>query len=142
MNYLLDTCVISELIKKEPEEKVIKWIDSIEEDKLYLSVITIGELEKGISKLKSSKRKALIKEWLHEDLLIRFDNRILILDIDTFQKWGELVASLEKKGLKMPTIDSLIAATALKYSFCLVTRNDRDFKNCNMQIFNPWEQLR
>ncbi len=142
MNYILDTCVISELIKNAREQKVVNWIDNIEEDKLYLSVITIGELEKGISKLKSSKRKVTITEWLHEDLLIRFSNRILALDIDILLQWGKLTASLESKGIKMPTIDSLIAATAKKYSFCLVTRNERDFQNCDIQILNPWKLIR
>ena len=141
MNYILDTCVISELIKNAPEQKVVNWIDNIEEDKLYLSVVTIGELEKGISKLKSSKRKVAITEWLHEDLLIRFSNRILTLDIDTLLQWGKLKASLESQGIKMPTIDSLIAATAKRNSFCLVTRSERDFQNCDIQILNPWKLI-
>lgn len=138
MNYILDTCVISELLKIKPEKKVINWIDSVDEDKLYLSVVTIGELEKGVSKLKSSRRKKLITEWLHEDLLNRFINRILILDIATFMTWDQLIASLEHQDLKMPTIDSLIAATALTYSYCLVTRNEQDFRNCDIQLLNPW----
>ena len=138
MNYILDTCVISELIKSDPEGKVIEWIDSIEENKLYLSVVTIGELEKGISKLNSSLRKNEIIEWLHEDLIIRFDNRILTLDIAVLLKWGQLVGSLERQGLPMPTIDSLIAATVKNYNFCLVTRNEKDYQNCAIQLFNPW----
>lgn len=139
MSYLLDTCVISELIKSTPEPTVVEWIDSIEEDKLYLSVITIGELEKGIAKLKPSKRKSKIKEWLNDDLLIRFNKHILILDIDIFQQWGTLTASLEKQGIKMPTIDSLIAATALTHNLCLITRNEKDFRNCDITILNPWK---
>lgn len=142
MNYILDTCVISELIKNASEQKVVNWIDRVDEDKLYLSVITIGELEKGISKLKSSKRKVVITEWLHEDLLIRFSNRILILDIDILLQWGKMMASLESQGIKMPTIDSLIAATAKKNNYCLVTRNESDFQNCNIQILNPWKSIR
>lgn len=139
MNYLLDTCVISELIKTTPEPKVVEWIDSVDEDKLFLSVITIGELKKGIIKLPSSKKKIRIQEWLQEDLLIRFNKRILILDIDIFLQWGILIANLEKRGTKMPTIDSLIAATALHHNLCLVTRNEPDFQNCDINILNPWK---
>ncbi len=139
MNYLLDTCIISELIKNEPNIKVIDWIDSIEEMKLFLSVITIGEIEKGISKLSNSKRKTIISEWLHEDLLIRFNNRIINLDFDILFQWGQMSAALEIKGLTMPSIDSLIAATAKQNNFCLVTRNIKDFENCGIKLLNPWK---
>ena len=139
MNYLLDICIVSELIKNKPNKNVVNWIDSIDEMKLFLSVITIGEIEKGLSKLPNSKRKTLISEWLHEDLLIRFDNRIINLDIDTLFYWGKMLAELELKGLKMPSIDSLIAATAKQNNFCLVTRNVNDFANCSIKLLNPWE---
>jgi len=139
MNYLLDTCVISELVKIEPDKQVAEWINSVEEGQLYLSVVTIGELEKGISKLKPSKRKDKITEWLHNDLIFRFNDRILNLDINTFIEWGRLNATLENQGKKMPSIDSLIAATAIQYNLCLVIRNDRDSQNCNIQILNPWK---
>jgi len=139
MNYLLDTCIVSELIKNKPNKKVVSWIDSIDEMKIFLSVITIGEIEKGLSKLPNSKRKTLISEWLHEDLLIRFNNRIISLDIDTLFQWGKMSAALEQEGLKMPSIDSLIAATAKQNNFCLVTRNVNDFENCRIKLLNPWK---
>ncbi len=139
MNYLLDTCIVSELIKNEPNKKVVNWIDSIDEMKLYLSVITIGEIEKGLSKLPDSKRKSLLSEWLHEDLLIRFTNRIINLDIDTLFQWGKMSAALKIKGLKMPTIDSLIAATVKQNDLCFVTKNIKDFENCGIELLNPWE---
>src|SRR6056297_3383520 len=139
MNYLLDTCIVSELIKNEPNKKVVNWIDLIDEMKLFLSVITVGEIEKGLSKLLDSKRKNLISEWLHEDLLVRFNNRIINLDIDTLFYWGKMSADLELKGLKMPSIDSLIAATAKQNNFCLVTRNIKDFENCSIDLLNPRE---
>ena len=139
MNYILDTCVVSELIRVHPEKKVISWIDSVDERKLYLSVVTIGELEKGIEKLVPSLKKDKILDWLHGDLLVRFSNRILSLDDGIMLKWGQLTGSLEKKGLPMSTLDSLIAATALHYHYCLVTRNESDFINCDLPIFNPWK---
>lgn len=138
MNFLLDTCVVSELIKNKPEIKVANWIDSIEESRLFLSVITIGELEKGLAKLPSSKRKEKIKKWLDEDLIYRFDNRILNLDIDTFKIWGQLMATLENSGKKMPSIDSLIASIAIQNNLLLVTRNVKDFQNCKLELLNPW----
>ncbi|HCL00102.1 MAG TPA: VapC toxin family PIN domain ribonuclease [Candidatus Marinimicrobia bacterium] len=139
MNYLLDTCVISELIKPRPSQKVVTWIDSIEEDKLYISVITIGEFEKGISKLPASSKKDRISDWLNEDLLIRFKGRILDLDVNTLIKWGQIVAKLENQGRKKPVVDSLITATVLQHDLCLVTRNIQDFQNCGIKILNPWE---
>ncbi|MBN1783229.1 type II toxin-antitoxin system VapC family toxin [bacterium] len=139
MNYLLDTGVVSELIKKAPDPRVVQWIDTVEEDKLYLSVITIGELEKGISGLKPSKRKQAIHAWLHEDLMIRFDRRILNLDAETMIVWGQMTGLLEVRGLKMPAVDSLIAATAGTNGCCLVTRNVQDFKNSGISLFNPWQ---
>ena len=139
MNYLLDTCLISELIRRLPNKNVINWIDTIDEEKLYLSVITIGELEKGVNKLDPSKRRDTITEWLHEDLIIRFNDRILSLDLEILIEWGRLTAMLENRGLKMPSIDSLIAATARQYNLCLVTRNERDFQHCNIELINPWK---
>ena len=139
MNYLLDTCVISELLKPRPSQKVVTWIDSIEEEKLYISVITIGEFEKGISKLPTSSKKDRISDWLNEDLLIRFKGRILDLDVNTLIKWGQIVANLENQCRKIPAVDSLIAATVLQHDLCLVTRNIQDFQNCSIKILNPWE---
>ena len=138
MIYLLDTCVISELIKVNSCSNVVNWIDSKDEEGLFLSVITIGEIEKGITKLEDSKRKTRIEKWLMEKLLMRFKDRIIPLDINILLKWGQMTADLEKKGKKMSSIDSLIAATALEKDLTLVTRNVRDFENSGVEIINPW----
>lgn len=138
MIYLLDTCVISELIKVNSCSNVVNWIDSKDEERLFLSVITIGEIEKGITKLEDSKRKTRIEKWLMEKLLMRFKDRIIPLDINILLKWGQMTADLEKKGKKMSSIDSLIAATALEKDLTLVTRNVRDFENSGVEIINPW----
>ena len=137
MKYLLDTCVISELVAKKPNPKAINWIDSIDPDSAYLSVITIGEIRKGIEKLPDSKRKTTLHSWLIEELLARFSGRILPIDIEVVLMWGQLIGSLESDGKKMAAIDSLIAATAL-YNHCsLVTRNEADFKHTGIAIINP-----
>lgn len=138
MNYLLDTCVISELVKKQPNPKVVNWIDSVAESSLFLSVITIGEIQKGVEKLPPSNRKTSLRRWLNEQLPARFANRIVSIDTELMLVWGRLVARLDQQGNPMPAIDSLIAATALHSNFTLVTRNEEDFKHAGVLIFNPW----
>jgi tRNA(fMet)-specific endonuclease VapC len=140
MTFLLDTCVISELVAKQPNLHVVQWVDSIDEDKLFLSAITIGEIKRGIEKLADSNRKSALAEWLEGDLLIRFIDRILPIDISVMLVWGQLTADLEKQGRPMPAIDSLIAATCLQARLDLVTRNERDFAPSGVAVVNPWEQ--
>jgi toxin FitB len=139
MKWLLDTCVISGLVSKQPHNAVIEWIDSIEAENLYLSVITIGEIAKGIEKLPQSKRKRELHRWLTEDLLLRFDGRILVLDVDVLLVWGQLTGSLESKGKKMSAIDSLVAATARHWNLTIATRNVADYSHSEIPIFNPWD---
>ncbi|MGF1677060.1 MAG: type II toxin-antitoxin system VapC family toxin [Rivularia sp. (in: cyanobacteria)] len=139
MKYLLDTCVISELIAKQPAEKVINCIDNIEQESVYLSVITIGEIYKGIKKLPESKRKEILQEWLNDELLIRFRGKILTIDTDVMLVWGELTGRLEVEGKKMPAMDSLIAAIAIHNNYSLVNRNEDDFKYAGLIIVNPWK---
>jgi toxin FitB len=109
MKYLLDTCVVSELIAKQPNQTVLSWLDAQVITDLYLPVITIGELAKGIHKLPDSQRKSALKNWLNADLLIRFSSRILILDLNTMLRWGHLISTLEPQGRILPLMDSLIA---------------------------------
>ena len=139
MKYLLDTCVISELVSKKPNSKVVEFVDALENDDIYLSVITIGEIIKGIEKLPKSKRKQELHTWLKEDLFARFSGKIILIDNDVITEWGLLTARLELAGTPMPAIDALIAATALTYSFALVTCNVSDFDNSSVEIVNPWD---
>lgn len=138
MKYLLDTCVISELVSKQPHAQVVTWVDSLEDERTFLSVLTIGEIKRGVAKLPDSKRKTQLQTWLHNDLLIRFQGRILPLDTQTLLNWGTLVANLEQKGRTLPAIDSLIAALALTHTLHLVTRNEKDFIHTSVSIHNPW----
>ncbi len=125
MRYLLDTCVISELRAKQPNENVLNWIDRATDECLFLSVITIGEIQRGIEKLVPGRKKQELEEWLREKLLARFKDRILGIDIGVMLTWGIMVACLEKQGRKLPGIDSLVAAIASYNDMHLVTRNER-----------------
>ncbi len=139
MKYLLDTCVISELVAKQPNPTVLEWIDSVDSDGVYLSVITIGEITKGIEKLPTSRRKQELIDWLENELLIRFRENLIELDVNILIQWGKFNARLESKGETMPAIDSLIAASALEQGLILVTRNVSDFKATGVEILNPWK---
>jgi predicted nucleic acid-binding protein len=135
--YLLDTCLLSELIRKEPNQGVLDWIKDKEESSLFLSVLTIGELRKGIVKLKPSTKKKELTLWFAE-LESRFKDRIIPIDIQISLKWGEIQANLEVNGNSMPTIDSLIASTALCKNLIVVTRNGKYMKQSHVEILNPW----
>jgi predicted nucleic acid-binding protein len=140
MNYVLDTNVISELIAKQPNKNVVEWLDRLDPNTVYLTVITIGEIRKGVEKLPPSKRREAITEWLETDLLIRFQGRILDITIDVMMVWGELTGRLEKEGRLIRAIDSLIAAIALHGNYCLATRNEHDFQHTGVNIINPWKE--
>ena len=136
--FLIDTCVLSELVKVSPDNNVVHWIDSVEERTLFLSVLTLGELEKGISRLQSSKRKDRLGEWLENDLVLRFAGRILSVDQGVAIAWGRLSGEAESAGNKLPVIDSLLAATAARHRLTMVTRNVADFERCQVPLLNPW----
>ncbi|MCE9641709.1 MAG: type II toxin-antitoxin system VapC family toxin [Betaproteobacteria bacterium] len=139
MSFLLDTSVISELVRKSPHLPVLEWIGAQEESSLYLSVVTIGEIEKGIARLPASVRKTKLQSWVRRDLAERFGTRLLPIDIRVATRWGTLTGESEKRGQPLPVIDSLIAATALVHGFAVVTRNIEDFKRCGVACVNPWD---
>jgi predicted nucleic acid-binding protein len=141
MRYLVDTCVISELIKKSPADSVVSWIREQDELSLYLSVLTFGELEKGLSKLGDSRRKLKLRNWVDCDLKHRFSGRILAFDYETACRWGEISGSAERIGRPMPVIDGQLAATALIHGMTFVTRNSSDVECCGVMLLNPWEDL-
>ncbi|OQX01618.1 MAG: VapC toxin family PIN domain ribonuclease [Desulfobacteraceae bacterium IS3] len=138
MRYLLDTCLISELSKSVPNQKVIEWLKKISSDSLFLSVITIGEIRKGLSKLQSSEKKERLTDWL-DTLLKLYRKRILSIDLRIAEKWGLLQGNAEKIGKPMSSVDSLLAATAIVNNLTLVTRNESDFEVGEVPIINPWK---
>lgn len=127
MKYLLDTNIISEFISKKPNQKVLEFITSLDESHVFLSVITIGEIKFGIEKVKSEKKKEMLSHWLYNDLLERFDGRIVDIDTDIMLKWGEVNQHLQSIGKPMPIMDSLIASSCLAKDLVLITRNERTF---------------
>jgi toxin FitB len=141
LKYLLDTCVISELVNPHKDERAIKWLLEQEENDLYLSVLTIGEIHKGITKLPNSKRKRLLIEWVENDLKERFAGRVLDITEDIAIQWGVIQGKLEKKGKKLPVIDGLIAASAIEDDLIVVTRNTKDIEIPGVKVINPWETI-
>lgn len=138
MKYLLDTCVVSELVRKTPDPQVVAWVDSLHEAETYLSAITIGEIKRGVERLPPSERRHAVLDWLEHDLLARFDRRILPVDAMVALTWGQLVARLDREGRPMPAFDSLIAATALNGGLILATRNVDSFSSTGVTLLNPW----
>jgi predicted nucleic acid-binding protein len=138
VKYLLDTCVISELTKPAPNQKVIGWLNGVPSDSLFISVITVGEIRKGLTKLKPSEKKRRLTEWLNT-LLRRYSERILAVDLTIAENWGMIQGDAEKAGKPMASVDSLLAATAYTLNMTLVTRNERDFIQGPAPVINPWE---
>ncbi len=139
MNYLLDTCVVSEVVKKKPDSTVIQWLKAQNEECCFLSVLTLGELQKGISRLPDGQKKRTLQTWVDTDLRQRFSDRILSVDIDVAEHWGELSAQAEKAGRVVPAIDGLIAATAAAHGLTVVTRNTKDIEPTAVSLLNPWK---
>ena len=138
MNYLLDTNIISELISKNPNKKVVDFILNLDEENLYLSVITIGEIKSGIEKLDNGQKKEKLLCWLENDLLRRFSKRIIDVDVEVMLQWGIINTQLKKIGKPLPVMDSLIGAIAQTKHLILLTRNEKDFKNIDIEIINPF----
>lgn len=136
MKYLIDTNVISELVKATPNNEVYLWFNSIPNSDLYLSVLTLGEIRKGVSKIQDASKREKIRIWLEYDLPTWFNGRILSIDIDIANRWGVLQNQCNKP---LPTIDSLIAATALHFDLIMVTRNIQDFQYPGLEVLNPWK---
>ena len=139
MKYLIDTCIVSELIKKEPNPKVTAWVTSIDESRLFLSVLTFGEIHKGIEKLPESGKKERLHNWVNFELRERFENRIINFDLQVATTWGRIQAFSESAGKGMPTLDGQIAATGITHSLTVVTRNTSDMEVSGVDLLNPWQ---
>ena len=139
MKYLIDTCVISEVLRTNPEKKVLQWFEDCDEEFTFLSVLTIGEIQKGITKLPDNQRKIKIQKWLNKDLLQRFLNKIIPIDIEIASTWGQIQGEAESRGITIPSIDGLIGASAVAHNMTVVTRNDKDIQKTGARVLNPWK---
>ena len=135
MSYLLDTNVLSELRRKTPDPGVSAWFAKRPAASLYLSVLTLGELRKGIDSLADAKRRLKLVDWLETELPLFFAGRILAIDQGVADHWGRLLAVA---GRPLPAIDSLLGATAIHHGLTMVTRNSKDFENLGLDVLNPW----
>jgi toxin FitB len=137
--FLLDTNCISELVRVKPDPRVLQWIDAADESLLCLSVLTLGEIRKGVAGLPQSKRRTQLETWLELELRSRFSGRILNIEADVADRWGLLAAEAKRKGRALSAIDGLLAATALHHNLTIVSRNIGDFAGTPVPILNPWE---
>jgi toxin FitB len=138
MSYLLDTNVISETIRRQQNKLVIGWFEQIPAEALFVSVLTLGELRKGVERLADKKRKEKLRLWLEHELPAWFEGQVLPVNLAVAERWGRLLAEV---GRPVPAIDSLLAATALHYELRLVTRNVGDFDYPGLEVINPWQNV-
>ena len=137
MRYLLDTCILSEPFKRQPNPHVIAWLRSVDQSSLYTPSVVLGEIRKGVEKMPASARREMLEKWLADYLRFYADN-IVAFDAEVAMTWGKLVGKLQLDGISPPVIDSQIAAMAIYHGMTLVTRNVRDMQATGVDIFNPF----
>jgi predicted nucleic acid-binding protein len=137
--FLLDTNIPSELIRPRPEPRVATWLQGIDNEQLFLSVITLGEIRKGFTVLPERARRQKLEQWLEQELRPWFAERILSVDEAVAERWGALDGARQLQGTPLNTADGLIAATAIEHGLVVVTRNVKDFAGLAVELFNPWE---
>jgi hypothetical protein len=135
VSYLIDTNVISELVRPMPDERVVRWFAEIPDEVLYVSVLTLGEIRRGVERLEPGQRRERLRVWLETELPAWFEDRVLPIDAPVADRWGRLLAAA---GRSVPAVDSLLAATALQHDLRLVTRNTVDFPFDGLELTDPW----
>lgn len=138
--FLLDTNVVSEAVKPRPDPGVLKWLDDTQESLLFLSVLTISELRKGINLLGASSRRQFLESWLERDLPARFAGRILAVDLEVAKRWGTIAGTDTARRSPLPVIDGLLAATALHHALTFVTRDSPHPAITDIDVLNPWTE--
>jgi len=138
VSFLLDTNVVSEWTKPRPNTGVVRWLAQVDENEVFLSVVTFAELRRGVERLPAGARRRRLDEWLRGELPLRFEARIIGVDGAIADEWGRLFARREARGWTIHAMDALIAATAEVHGLTLVTRNTADFQTSVKSLFNPW----
>lgn len=138
MNLLLDTNVLSEVQRPTPSPNVLAWLDTIDEDRAFISVASIAELRRGVALLEDGRRRTALAAWLAHDLPARFAGRVLPIDHAVAERWGELMTQSRKSGVALSVMDGFFAATAVVNNLTLVTRNVKDFSAFGVTLLNPW----
>ena len=139
IGFLLDTNCISEILRPRPEPRVLEWMEAADEASLYLSVLTVGEIRKGVAGLSQGKRRTLLETWLETDLQTRFAGRVVPIDAAIADRWGSLASEAKRAGKGLSIIDGLLAATALHLDLTIVSRNTKDFLHTHAMVLSPWE---
>ncbi len=138
MSYLLDTCVLSEFVKRKPSPSVVAWLSKQPEEELHTSAIVFGELAKGIALLEDGSEKRRLQAWASGELSRRFSGRVVDVTVDVARTWGRIAGDARKGGVQLNMADSLIGASAIVNSLIVVTRNVKDLQKTGAQVFNPW----
>lgn len=137
MSFLLDTNVISEWVKRRPDRGLVSWLADVDEDRVFLSVVTLAEIRHGVERLAEGARRTALEAWLHHELPLRFEGRVLAVDEWVALGWGDVVAYRDRVGRPIGVMDAFIAATAIVHALTVVTRNDRDFDGTVEHVVNP-----
>ncbi|HEX2581678.1 MAG TPA: type II toxin-antitoxin system VapC family toxin [Dongiaceae bacterium] len=140
MSFLIDTNVVSEWVKPRPNEGVVRWLAETDEDRIFLSTVTLAELRYGVERLAAGARRKRLDEWLRDELPLRFEGRVLAVDEKVAEAWGRVVARREAAGRPLAIMDAFLAATAEAHGLTVVTRNVGDFKLSTEAVLNPWTE--
>ncbi|MDG4853253.1 MULTISPECIES: type II toxin-antitoxin system VapC family toxin [unclassified Mesorhizobium] len=138
MRLLLDTNVLSEVTRPAPDVGVLKWLDGLDEDRSFISVVSIAEIRRGVSLMDEGRKREALAEWLARDLPQRFEQRVLPVDEAVALAWGDLMGIAKRRGRGLSSMDGLIAATAIAKQLTLATRNSKDFEGFAIELFDPW----
>ncbi len=138
MRLLLDTNVLSEVTKPRPEVRVLEWLDGLDEDRTFISVVSIAEIRRGVALMDNGRKRDVLAEWLARDLPQRFEGRVIFVDEPVALTWGDLMGVAKQRGRGLSSMDGLIAATAIAHGFILATRNTKDFDRYGIELFDPW----
>ncbi|MGI2033839.1 type II toxin-antitoxin system VapC family toxin [Rhizobium panacihumi] len=138
MRLLLDTNVLSEVTKPRPDETVLQWLHGLDEDRTFISIVSIAEIRRGVALMDGGRKRDALDEWLRYDLPQRFESRIIPVEEPVALAWGDLMALAKRSGRGLASMDGLIAATAIAHRLTLATRNVKDFEGFGIDIIDPW----